>query len=57
MLNASWVVPDDGPELVLEAGAGRLEVVRAGGLVGFERTWEAEVGRVKGGCIRSSAEW
>ena len=55
MLNASWVVPDDGPELVLEVGAVRLEVVRAGGLVGLERTWEAEVGRVKGGCIRSSA--
>ena len=54
MLNASCVVPEVGPELEV-AKVGRVDVERAGGLDGFDRTWEAVVGRVNGACILSSA--
>ena len=47
MLNASCVVPADVPELEL-VKPGRADAERAGGFDGFERTWEAVVGRVKG---------
>ena len=55
MLNASWVVPELGPELELGANPGRADVERVGGLEGFVRTWEAVVGSVNGAWILSSA--
>ena len=54
VLNASWVVPELGPELELGANPGRADVERVGGLEGFVRTWEAVVGRVNGAWILSS---
>ena len=53
VLNATCVVPDPPREVVMLPGA--VRAARAG-FAGFVRTWEAVVGRVYGGCIRSSAD-
>ena len=50
VLNARCVVPD--PDRAVEP-----VVADRTGFVPFVRTWEAAVGRMKGGCMRSSEKW